>query len=94
MQLDDLLGSFNAEVLALRQRKADLRELMAAQALQLRQLHRELPPRLHLQPPEPPSLDPDTEYPERQFEVLMSDPPRVAQLWPTGLTFSQTETTI
>ncbi|XP_052120102.1 cilia- and flagella-associated protein 44 [Frankliniella occidentalis] len=68
-QLDDLVGSFNAEVVALRQRKADLRERMTAQAAQLARIHRELPPHLRVDAPEPPQLDLIAEYPERQYEI-------------------------
>ncbi|KAK3913166.1 Cilia- and flagella-associated protein 44 [Frankliniella fusca] len=68
-QLDELVGSFNAEVVSLRRRKADLRERMAAQAAQLARIHLELPPHLRVQPPEPPALDMTVEYPERQYEI-------------------------
>lgn len=68
-QLDDLLGSFNAEVLALRHRKAELRDHMAAQEARLRSMHREVPPHLRVDAPEPPAGDAATEYPERMFQV-------------------------
>lgn len=55
--------------MALRQRKADLRDRMQSQSALLRRIHHELPAHLHMKAPEPPTVDAAIEYPERQFQV-------------------------